>query len=81
MPLYLVEAYVSAVSPALSEACADARAAAAHGAGVRHVRTTFLPDDELCLHLFDAGSHDELRRAVEAAGLTHERIVAAVEPT
>ena len=79
MPTYLVESY----GPNNGDAPADARERAARaaelGAGVRYVRTTFLPGDETVLHVFEAASAEDLRRAAVLAALQHERIVEAVE--
>lgn len=78
MPSYLVEAYL-ADSPA---ALADMRARvhrAAEWDRVRYVRTTFLPADEVVLHLFEAPSEEVVRRAVGRVDLPYERIVEAVE--
>jgi hypothetical protein len=79
MPTYLVEAY----GPGHGDALADARERAAHaadlGQDVRYVRTTFVPDDETVLHVFEAPSLDAVRQAADLAHLTHQRIVEAVE--
>jgi hypothetical protein len=50
-------------------------------AGVRYVRTTFLPGDETILHVFEAPSLAALRGAAQRGGLQYERIVEAVEST
>lgn len=57
MPTYLVEAYM----PHAQEARAAGRRARAaaeelsrEGVPIHYVRTTFLPDDETCFHLFEA---------------------------
>ena len=79
MPTFLVESY----GPNREDAVVDARERAARaaelGAGVRYVRTTFLPGDETVLHVFEAASAEELSRAAALAALQHERIVTAVE--
>jgi hypothetical protein len=79
MPSYLVESY----EPNRDDALADARAQAVRAAeledGVRYVRTTFLPDDEVVLHMFEAPSPETLRDAARRAALAYERIVEAVE--
>jgi hypothetical protein len=77
MPSYLVESYSS--DAAVDDASSRARRTAALGTGVRYVRTTFLPDDETLLHLFEAPSAEALREAARLAALAHERIVEAVE--
>jgi hypothetical protein len=79
MPNYLVESYL-ADSPAGVEAARErARSLADEGAGVRYVRTTFLPDDETILHVFEAPSLTALSDAAQVAALRYERIVEAVE--
>jgi hypothetical protein len=84
VPRYLVEAYVPRLQ--LQEAQAAGRRARAaaeqlsrEGAAVRHVRTTFLPDDETCFHIFEAGSEEIVRKVCRQAGLGSPRIVPAVE--
>ena len=77
MPSYLVESYVSSV--AVQEAQDRARRTEELGEGVRYVRTTFLPDDETILHLFEAPSAAALGEAGRRAALPFERIVEAVE--
>jgi len=77
MPSYVVESYAS--DAVVDEARARARLAADLGAGVRYVRTTFLPGDETIFHLFEAPSADALRRAGQLAAMQYERIVEAVE--
>ena len=54
-------------------------AAELEGAGVRYVRTTFLPGDETVLHLFEASSSEALVRAVRSAALPYDRILEAIE--
>lgn len=78
MPRYLVESYAADSSLSHAEACAHAQRLAAVG-GFRYVRTTFLPSDEVVLHLFEAPSLAAVQRAGERAALTYDRIVEAVE--
>jgi hypothetical protein len=79
VPSYLVEAYLEDAPGALAGARAQARLAARSGDGVRYVRSTFLPVDELVLHLFEAASDGLVRRAASRADLRYQRIVEAVE--
>ena len=62
-----------------------ARAAAeelAHaGMPIRYVRTTYLPDDETCFHVFEAASIDIVEEAGRRAELACTRVVPAVEPS
>jgi len=43
------------------------------------VRTTFLPDDETCFHIFDAASEEVVGEACRRAGIASGRIVPAME--
>jgi uncharacterized protein YchJ len=79
MPSYLVESYSASSEAAVAEATKRARRTAELSDGVRYVRTTFLPDDETVLHLFEAPSASVLDDAGRRAALQFERIVEAVE--
>jgi hypothetical protein len=71
MPEYLVEVY--APEPGAHEA---ARAA---GGAVDHLRSIYVADDEVCLHLFAAPSRDAVRDALRRAAVAYDRIVEAEE--
>jgi Protein of unknown function (DUF4242) len=79
MPSYFVESYLPAQPRRLAEARARARRVAELGDGVRYVRTTFLPEEETCFHLFEAPSSAALGEAARRAQLGHTRIVEALE--
>jgi|SoiMethySBSTD1v2_1073268.scaffolds.fasta_scaffold145141_3 hypothetical protein len=79
MPRYLLEAYVPDSTSALGSAREGAERTASLGEGIRHVRTTFLPDDQLVQHVFEAPSAAALRRAGTRAALQYERLVEAFE--
>jgi hypothetical protein len=81
MPRYLLEAYVPDSTSALGDAREGAERTASLGEGIRHVRTTFLPDDQLVQHVFEAPSAAALRRAGTRAALEYERLVEAFEQT
>ena len=73
---FLVEAY----APATSEVTAltrqaEAAAASQVGASIRHIRSILVPEDEICFHLFEAGSVDIVARAIGNADLRAQRIV------
>ena len=80
MPSYLVEVYLphSGADAALA-AGRRARAAAVEltreGVPVRYVRTTFLPEDETCFHLFEAVSADAVEELSRRAELGRVRVV------
>jgi hypothetical protein len=72
MPEYLVELY-SAAHPGPTEL-----ARLGDGSAVRYLRSILIPGDETSLHLFAADSAEFVAKAFEQAGLTANRIVAAV---
>ena len=77
MPSYVVESY--AASSVVEDQRERAQLTADLGAGVRYLRTTYLPGDETLLHLFEATSPEALRDAAHDAALVCDRIVEAVE--
>ncbi len=84
MPRYLVEAYIphSLAQEALAtgrRARALARELSLEGLYVRHVRTTFLPDDETCFYFFEAASPQAVDELCRRAGIDSQRIVPTVE--
>ena len=86
MPEFVVELYVSRVDDTTAWRSSErARLAAAEvngeGTAVRYLRSILVPEDETCFYLYEAGSADAVREAVQRAGLRFERITAAgVEP-
>jgi hypothetical protein len=84
MLMYLVEAYTPRLHAQEARAAGRrARAAAEEiareGTAVRYVRTTFLPDDETCFHLFEAVSATAVEEVSRRAALGNVRVVTAVE--
>lgn len=79
MPRYLVEAYLPASLTAIEDAREQARRAGELGERVHYLRTTYVPGDEIVLHVFEAPSTEAVRAASALASLRHERIVEAVE--
>ena len=84
MPSYLVETYVpqsqaDEIRITARRARAIAKALSRGGTPVRYVRTTFLPEDETCFHVFEAASEDAVGEVCRRAGIGSARIVPAVE--
>ena len=84
MASYLVELYLPrSCAGGLRAEAARARAAAeeAGGAGtpIRYIRSIFVPEDEICFHLYEGGSAASVENAIAAAGLAFERIVESEE--
>jgi Protein of unknown function (DUF4242) len=81
---YLVEAYVPRSRARDARAAGrDARAAAAQlsreGTPVRYVRTTFVPKDETCFHVFESADEEAVGEVCRRAGIGSARIVPALE--
>ena len=84
MSTYLFEVHVpGSHSDAAREAGRRARSAATElsraGTQIRYVRTTFLPTDETCFHLFESASLEAVVEVSRIAALGSGRIVLAVE--
>jgi len=84
VPSYLVEAYMPCshareAHAAALRVTAAARDLSRNGTTVRHVRTTFLPDDETCFHLVEAPSADAADEVSRRARLGRTRVVRAVD--
>jgi hypothetical protein len=80
---YLVEVYLPRRDEAaLADAAMRARAASEHvtseGGHVRYLRTIFVPQDEICFHLYEAQTADAVAEASLRAEIVYERIVRAV---
>ena len=83
MPQYLVELYVprsdtGAVERGANDAERAARELTRDGTPVRYLHSIFVPVDETCLLLFEAGSVDAVREAARRAGLESGRLTEAV---
>ena len=79
MPSYLIEGYLprtraSEVAGAAARLRRVADVLAAEGVQVRHVRSSFLPSDELFLHVLEAESAEVAGHAATRAGISPERI-------
>jgi len=84
VPDYCLELYLAGGSrAAVEEAAGRARAAAESfrpdGRYVRYVRSTYLPEDETCLHFFAAASREHVAKAARQAGLTGGRITRSID--
>jgi hypothetical protein len=77
---YLVEAYVSK-SDSSGPAGIAVRVVLAskemqrEGTFVRYVRSIFIPQDETCFHIFEAGSEQDARNAASRVGIQPERVL------
>jgi hypothetical protein len=81
VPSFLVESTVRPTTEAYDDSCGRARRVSGSDGAVRYLRTTFLPGDEVVLHVFDAPSAQALAAAVLAVGLDFDQIVQADDHT
>ncbi|HEX2356188.1 MAG TPA: nickel-binding protein [Micromonosporaceae bacterium] len=84
MPSYLVEVYLprsraAEVGATGQRARAAAEQLAREGVPIRYVRTTYLPDDETCFHVFEAPTAGAVEEASRRAALGRARVVPAQE--
>jgi len=80
---YLVELYLprrdeATLADAAMRAGAVSDQLASEGKQVRYLRTIFVPEDELCFHLYEAQAADVVGEASLRARIAYERIVRAV---
>ena len=83
MPSYLIESYLprsrsGELPAAVSRLRRATESLAAEGATVRHIRSTFVPSDELCLHLFEAEDEATVGEASRRAAIEPARVVQAI---
>ena len=76
MPGYVIEAYAT---PLQAEDVELALSQLAEGTSVRHVRTTYMPQDESCFHFVEAPSLRAVRDVLDRAGISYDRIVEGIE--
>lgn len=81
MASFIIECYLARNPAAVADALARAQCAEEFGQGVSYVRTTYIPGDETCLHLFEAPSSQVLGEAARLAALGSVRIIEAIETT
>jgi Nickel responsive protein SCO4226-like len=84
MPRYLAELYLPKTgSESLRQAAVRARFASEamtrEGTPVRYLRAIFLGADEVCFHLYEAGSPELVREASRRAAIPVERVTEALD--
>ena len=86
MTEYLLELYVArADAVAIDQDAQRVRLAAEEhtrqGTPVRYLRSIFVPEDETCFLIFEAGSADAVKAVAERASLSFEHVATAIETT
>jgi hypothetical protein len=77
---FLVERYVSAAGEA-SLAAETERLSAGANQGVRLLLTLYTPEEESCLHVFDAPSLALVEHTSQQAGVVFDRVAAVINIT
>ncbi len=85
MPEFLIEVYVSRRDPVAVErgeerARIAAEELAREGTPVRFLRSIFIPEDETCFYLCEAGSVHAATELAARADLSLDRVVESVAP-
>ena len=83
MPSYLIESYLprsraGELPAVVSRLRRATESLTAEGMPVEHLRSTFLPNDELCLHLLEAESAAMVGEASRRAAIEPARVVPAL---
>jgi len=83
MPSYLIESYLPRSRSSEVHAVVDrlrraTESLTAEGTRVRHLRSTFVPGDELCLHLLEAESAATVGEASRRAAIEPARVIEAL---
>ena len=83
MAEYLVELYVArgdhtAARRDVALAEEAGTALAREGRAVQYLRSVFVPEDETCFLLYEAGAAEVVEEAIQRAGLRHEHISVAM---
>ena len=70
---------VEPVAPAIQRTRRAAAALAGEGRQIRYLRTIVVPEDELCLHVFEADSPETVDELGRRAEEPFDRVVAAAQ--
>jgi Protein of unknown function (DUF4242) len=78
VPSFILETYVARLSAdGLNYLVARAKLATT-GTPVSHIRSYFVPEDDMCMHVFEGPSVAAVQKIADSAGLETERIVQSV---
>jgi hypothetical protein len=75
---YLIESYVAPKQEAVSKIEGALARLVDAEESIRHVATTYIPDDDLALYVFTATSEELLLATVTAAGICADRVTPIV---
>lgn len=78
MPSFILETYVARLSAGGLGALVVRTRQATTGTPVTHVRSYFVPEDDMCMHVFEGPSVAAVQEVADSAGLETERIVQSI---
>lgn len=78
MPSFIIETYVARLTPSGLDGLVQRLRRAAVGTSVDHLRSYFVPEDEMCMHVLAGPSVAAIQEIADTAGLEIERIVQSV---
>lgn len=78
MPSFILETYVTRLSASGLDQLVERAKQATTGTAVSHLRSYFVPEDDMCMHVFDGPSVAAVQAIADSAGLETERIVHSV---
>lgn len=81
VPGFILETYVPRLSSSDLDDLAGRARKATTGTSVSHVRSYLVPEDEMCMHIFEASSRDAVLQVASRAGIEADRIVEMVDGT
>ncbi len=78
LEVYLSRASAGCLTPSPDDVCRAADHLSREGKYIRFLQSVFIPDDEMCLYLFQAQSAEVVVEVAARCGLRFERLVEAV---
>lgn len=78
MPSFIIETYVTRLTTSGLDDLVERLTQAATGTSVDHVRSYFVPEDDMCMHVLRGPSIAAVQEIAASAGLETERIVQSV---
>ena len=78
MPSFILETYVDRLPAGGLDALVTRAKQATAGTSVTHIRSYFVPEDDMCMHVFEGPSVEAVQEIADSAGLETERIVQSV---
>lgn len=78
MESFILETYVAQLPAGGLDELVQSAKQATDGTAVTHIRSYFVPEDDMCMHVFHGPSVAAVQAIADRAGLEAERIVRSV---